>query len=372
MSITGDSWYVKLSDGDVHRVTLDQLDEAFQAGHIDGNTMVLASGATQWTKLGALAGIDDEEADFQADGPSPLATPAPAGTLTHGYPAPPASNPPRSRTAQPAPAAAWGAPAQPAPVAARGTAVPTPSIAAQGRPAAPASVRAVGPGALAHPGSVVPSTYPTPYPQIRPIEFGAQGASPVLTAHPGISLVPGSPLPNSLRPISLDFEDLGDDALKLRRGSAKRWVAALLVLSVIGGAGAVSVRRPGWARPLLSRIGLRTASESMPATSAPTLPVAQPAMPAPPPAIPAPEPVPPAAAPAATAGGDSPLSPHFTDRSTDDSKLRSADTDKPKAKGRKSRAAAPAGASSHHAPAKTKSTGFTTGGSKYDPLNSSI
>jgi hypothetical protein len=52
-------WYVQLADGDVHRVTLDQLDEGFQAGHIDGETMVLAAGATRWAKLGQLAGIDE-------------------------------------------------------------------------------------------------------------------------------------------------------------------------------------------------------------------------------------------------------------------------------------------------------------------------
>ena len=52
-------WYVKTSDGDVHRVTLDQLDEAFQAGRIDENVMVLAAGATKWAKLSALAGLDE-------------------------------------------------------------------------------------------------------------------------------------------------------------------------------------------------------------------------------------------------------------------------------------------------------------------------
>ncbi|HEY6462291.1 MAG TPA: hypothetical protein VIY73_19120 [Polyangiaceae bacterium] len=51
-------WYVKTPDGDVHRVTLDQLDEAFQAGRIDENVMVLAAGSTKWAKLGELAGID--------------------------------------------------------------------------------------------------------------------------------------------------------------------------------------------------------------------------------------------------------------------------------------------------------------------------
>jgi hypothetical protein len=52
-------WYVKTPDGDVHRVTLDQLDEAFQAGRIDENVMVLAAGATKWAKLSALAGLDE-------------------------------------------------------------------------------------------------------------------------------------------------------------------------------------------------------------------------------------------------------------------------------------------------------------------------
>ena len=55
-------WYVKLANGDVHRVTIDQLDGAFQAGHIDESTMVLAAGASQWTKLGDIAGLDDESA----------------------------------------------------------------------------------------------------------------------------------------------------------------------------------------------------------------------------------------------------------------------------------------------------------------------
>jgi hypothetical protein len=52
-------WYVKTDDGDVHRVTLDQLDEAFQAGRIDEHVMVLGGTATRWTKLGQLAGIDE-------------------------------------------------------------------------------------------------------------------------------------------------------------------------------------------------------------------------------------------------------------------------------------------------------------------------
>jgi hypothetical protein len=66
MSSSGDLWYVKLGSGDVHKVTLDQLDEAFQAGHVDENTMVLAANGTRWMKLGDAAGLDDAPAPAPA------------------------------------------------------------------------------------------------------------------------------------------------------------------------------------------------------------------------------------------------------------------------------------------------------------------
>ena len=65
-------WYVKTDDGDVHRVTLDQLDEAFQAGRIDENVMVLAAGATKWAKLSDLAGLDEPAAVT----PAPMSMPS--------------------------------------------------------------------------------------------------------------------------------------------------------------------------------------------------------------------------------------------------------------------------------------------------------
>jgi hypothetical protein len=70
MSGTEDLWYVKTPDGDVHRVTLDQLDEAFQAGRIDGKAMCLAAGATKWQSLSELAGLD--EAAPTAAPPAPM------------------------------------------------------------------------------------------------------------------------------------------------------------------------------------------------------------------------------------------------------------------------------------------------------------
>jgi len=58
MSGDHDLWYVKTADGDVDRMTLDQLDEAFNEGHIDENVTVLPAGQSNWVRLGTLLGLD--------------------------------------------------------------------------------------------------------------------------------------------------------------------------------------------------------------------------------------------------------------------------------------------------------------------------
>jgi hypothetical protein len=55
---TPDLWYVKTRDGDLHRMTLDEIDEAFNAGRIDENVMVMPSDGSGWSRLGQLAGLD--------------------------------------------------------------------------------------------------------------------------------------------------------------------------------------------------------------------------------------------------------------------------------------------------------------------------
>jgi hypothetical protein len=55
-----DWYYVKLPDGDVKRASIDELDAWFEAGLIDAKTMVLAGDATRWTRLGQLAGLEEE------------------------------------------------------------------------------------------------------------------------------------------------------------------------------------------------------------------------------------------------------------------------------------------------------------------------
>ena len=83
MSVDG-IWYVKLEDGDVERVTLDQLDEWFQSGRIDEKHMVLADGADQWMKLAELLGLSEEpsSADEAETAPAtPVAVAAAAGMI---------------------------------------------------------------------------------------------------------------------------------------------------------------------------------------------------------------------------------------------------------------------------------------------------
>jgi hypothetical protein len=107
--MSGDGiWYVKLADGDVDRLTLDQLDEAFQKGQIDENTVVLGDGTTRWLKLGELLGSSEPAvtpaAPAQATRP-PVAALAPAQAATQrpvgANPMPPAPTAPVARSLRP-------------------------------------------------------------------------------------------------------------------------------------------------------------------------------------------------------------------------------------------------------------------------------
>jgi hypothetical protein len=53
-------WFVRLPNGNVVTVSLDQLDAGFQRGDIDENTLVFKHGMKEWLPLGQAAGIDDE------------------------------------------------------------------------------------------------------------------------------------------------------------------------------------------------------------------------------------------------------------------------------------------------------------------------
>ena len=305
-------WYVKLADGDVHRVTIDQLDGAFQAGHIDENTMVLAAGATQWTKLGELAGLGDE-AEAPAQPAAPVAYAAPM---------------------------AYAAPARVAPQA-------VPAYA----PPAQAQV------ATAAPRATVPVSYApaasTPY-------------SVTVTARP--AAVPPH-VPNSLRPMSMDLGDLDLDMPYQRKSRAGRFVVAVIGLAAIAGGVGFAAQRAHFG------LGGGTDLSSVAAAAAVAAPppAADPVVAAPQPVTPPPTQWAPAAAPSpatnAGSGEASPMNPQFTSRFNEDTKVKLLSADKARdAKAKSHHSGGGAAQSSGH----PKSTTFTTGGNKFDPLNSAI
>jgi hypothetical protein len=53
-----DIWHVKLENGEVKILTLDQLDAGYKDGWIRGRTPVLAAGALRWSPLRDVAGLD--------------------------------------------------------------------------------------------------------------------------------------------------------------------------------------------------------------------------------------------------------------------------------------------------------------------------
>jgi hypothetical protein len=291
MSVDG-MWYVKLADGDVDRVTLDQLDEAFQNGQVDENSMVLADGADTWMKLGDLLGGSE------------AAAPAPPPVVV-----------------------------QP-PVAAPIPVLKQPPIIVQ---------TAVAGRAPLSPG------------------FGANlpfvGQQPLLT-RPATAMMP-VPITASLRPLSVDLGKLELGEPQFRGSSRKRWVVGMLGSVVVLGAGAFFVVT-------------KTASSAR-ADATPTFAAAA-VQPPPAPVTPPPEPVA-ATSPQVNIPGPSsitdPTQRQFDDhpapRLTDEQKRKLVETEKSAKSHAKSRGGAAGG--SH---GKEKSSGFTTDGNKFDPLNSSL
>src|ERR1700685_864751 len=126
MNDSGETWYVKLANGDVHPVTIDRLDWAFEHGHVNADTLVLSEEAENWTRLGEIAGLDEEPA---------AAAPAPAPSVASYAPQPVASYTPQRAAYAPTPT--------PAIVAATYTPAPRPVSRAPYQPPAANSLRPV-------------------------------------------------------------------------------------------------------------------------------------------------------------------------------------------------------------------------------------
>jgi hypothetical protein len=249
-----DLWYVMLADGDVHRVTLDQLDEAFQAGHIDQETLVLAEGARQWSPLGQLAGLDE--------------TPPP----------------------------------------------------------------------------------------------------------------PRMPVTTSFRPVSVDLSEVTPDDLDLedipfRSRSGKKWFAAVAALAIIGTIAGVGTTKPWWVRPAMANVealvNRAVHRNTVAAPSLATLPPPVAGDPVAPIAPPTPSALPPGGSTVNSAATNNGAPTSSADRLSPDLKQKLLDADKQRDLRAKARARTASPATSHVS-ARNKSGVFTTGGNKYDPLNSAI
>jgi hypothetical protein len=287
MSVDGSLWYVKLADGDVERVTLDQLDEAFQNGQIDENTMVLAAGSDQWLKLSDLLGLAD------ATPPPPPPTPAPQGFT-------------RAPVAQPQ----------------------------YFQPPAPIAMRP--------PSAAIPAMQPRP--MMRP-----PVAMPVMSGAV------------SVRPVTFDLGnqfDAGDVSYPKR--SRKGLVVGFFgTAAVLGGAAFFVATRAAHST---------SASDATPVFAAAIAPPAAPPAPPPMQVTPAPPSNPQGAMP-----GPSPVMDP-TQRLSDDQKQRLLEAEKKSKSHAKSHGGGGSGGGGTATASRSKSSSatFTTTGSKYDPLNSSM
>ncbi len=75
-----DLWRVQLMTGEVRVMSVDALDDAFQAGLITESTPVLAPGATAWIRLGDAAGLDAPSHASNVPSVAPMAVSISAST----------------------------------------------------------------------------------------------------------------------------------------------------------------------------------------------------------------------------------------------------------------------------------------------------
>jgi hypothetical protein len=68
-----DLWRVQLATGEVRVMSLDALDDAFQAGTITESSPVLPPGATVWTRLADAAGLDAPVHESNVPSVAPMA-----------------------------------------------------------------------------------------------------------------------------------------------------------------------------------------------------------------------------------------------------------------------------------------------------------
>jgi hypothetical protein len=66
LAASNELWRVKLASGE-QPMTLEEIDAAFETGRIDADTLVCPPGSLTFARLGAMAGLDAEEAPAAID-----------------------------------------------------------------------------------------------------------------------------------------------------------------------------------------------------------------------------------------------------------------------------------------------------------------
>jgi hypothetical protein len=181
-------YHVQFADNDVHRMSLEKLDDCFRLGVINETTLVWTDGMPEWQTLAQVAGLNE---------PEPL-SPPPAPCATRRPKRPKPSTPP-SRRPVTRKDAGWRLPALPPvptlPPSRRHEASAGPVAGAPVAPSftAPVAEVAPGPGASAWPpGSAVPaSVLPEPVTTAIPLQAIAPvAASPAPAELDGALLSP--------------------------------------------------------------------------------------------------------------------------------------------------------------------------------------
>jgi hypothetical protein len=312
-------WQVQLASGQVCRMTLELLDDAFQDGLISENTLIMQDGTSEWVTLREVAGLDSEGESESSS--SDTVVGATASVIDAAVVAQAVAEIPA--TAQVTQAVA--VPMQAAPVQA-----PAPARPAEPRPFMDPFAPPI------HTAAPVTQMVPPASPQAAPFVF--QGATQGQLSYSP----PPEPLTRSTAPVAADIDfDLEAVNFGKKRSPAK-WIVG--IAAVLGGLGFVAMNMNG------------TAESIPPAVAAPAAPAAYESHP-----TPAAEPTP--AAPVVQAKA----------ALSDDARKALLDADKARAaKMQQQRAAQPSRGGGGPSGPRKKSDPFHKGGDKYDPLNASL
>jgi hypothetical protein len=343
-------WQVQLASGQVCRMTLELLDDAFQDGLITEDTLIMQDGTTEWVTLRQVAGLDSEgeTAAAESDAAS-VATDDVTGVAMPTEPsgAPPAVEAAATETAPVAESPVVVASIAPAPQPVEAQVAVAPMQAPAAVAPAPVPVQPAAPAAyfdpFAPPIQVAPAAQMVPPAPAQAAPVAFQNAVQSVAPQVGYASAP-DPMTRSMAPVAADIDfDLEAVNFGKKRSPAK-WIIG--IAAVLGGLG-------------FAAMNMNTTEEAIPpAVAAP----AQPAAPLAYEAIPATEP-----APVTAAAKSDPT------RLSDDAKRALLDADKTRsAKAHHQKANQPSrGGASSSGPRK-KSDPFHKGGDKYDPLNASL